>query len=233
MDKIFEQWTIDGELTPELIKRKQELDQAMEVELAEVDAGRGQQWVPKPRQYADIQNKYAELWEQELTDAGYLVRPVFESWYDELSRLNQSRLRESEEAPVLRTFGRKTYNLANMDELDAWFKANFEFQQQRYPGKYRTAGSINSKWLKLRASIARNLLTSLQAEGVTNPQIIDRLERITNTGTKLSRAFTKDELDTLFAEFAISLSARYNAKEMQTINKDLDALKQKLLNREL
>lgn len=161
---------------------------------------------------------YEDLWEDEI--------PVTEATLPEEETTNVAD-------PLIRTFGRKTYNLANMDELDAWFKANFEFQQKRYPGKYRNAGSINSKWLKLRASIARNLLTSLQADGVTNPQVIDRLERITNTGTKLSRVFTEDELNTLFSEFALKLSARYNAKEMQTVNKDLDALKQKLLNREI
>lgn len=96
MNNIFEQCTVDGELTPELIKRKQELDQSMEAELAEVEAGRGQQWVPKERQYAEIHHKYEELWEQELTDAGYFIRPVFESlekpsfedWYEELNKIN-------------------------------------------------------------------------------------------------------------------------------------------------
>lgn len=88
MDKIFEQCTVDGELTPELITRKQELDNAMEAELAVIDAGRGQMWVPKERQYADVRQKYEDIWEQELIDAGYFVRPVFENWYDELSKLN-------------------------------------------------------------------------------------------------------------------------------------------------
>lgn len=88
MSKIFEQCTVDGELTPELITRKQELDNAMEAEIAEIDAGRGQLWVPKERQYADVRQKYEDIWEQELIDAGYFVRPVFENWYDELSKLN-------------------------------------------------------------------------------------------------------------------------------------------------
>lgn len=88
MNKIFEQCTVDGELTPELITRKQELDNAMEAEIAEIDAGRGQLWVPKERQYADVRQKYEDIWEQELIDAGYFVRPVFENWYDELSKLN-------------------------------------------------------------------------------------------------------------------------------------------------
>lgn len=96
MNKIFEQCIVDGELTPELIKRKAELDQSMEAELAEVEAGRGRMWVPKQTQYAEIYQKYEDTWEQELTDAGYVVRPVFESlekptfgdWYEELNKIN-------------------------------------------------------------------------------------------------------------------------------------------------
>jgi hypothetical protein len=92
MDKIFEQCTVDGELTPELIERKQELDDLMEVELSEIEAGYGNMWVSKEKQYAEIRQKYDDIWEQELTDAGYFVRPVFESveqWYDTLSKLNK------------------------------------------------------------------------------------------------------------------------------------------------
>lgn len=88
MKKVIEQCVVDGELTPELVKRKQELDSAMEAELAVIEAGRGQMWVPKERQYADVRQKYDDMWEQELIDAGYFVRPVFEDWYDELSKLN-------------------------------------------------------------------------------------------------------------------------------------------------
>lgn len=88
MKKVIEQCVVDGELTPELVKRKQELDSAMEAELAAIEAGRGQMWVPKERQYADVRQKYDDMWEQELIDAGYFVRPVFEDWYDELSKLN-------------------------------------------------------------------------------------------------------------------------------------------------
>lgn len=79
MTNIFEQCTVDGELTPELIKRKQELDDAMEAELADIDAGKGRMWVTKERQFADIRQKYDDIWEQELADAGYVVRPIFES----------------------------------------------------------------------------------------------------------------------------------------------------------
>ncbi len=91
MNKLFEQYTIDGDLTPELIRRKQELDSEMEAELSEIEAGRGSIWVPKERQYSDIRQKYASIWEQELIDAGYFIRPVFESfvdWYEELNKLD-------------------------------------------------------------------------------------------------------------------------------------------------
>ncbi len=97
MNTIFEQCTVDGELTPELIKRKQEIDQLVDYEISEVEAGRGQQWQPKEKQYAEIRQKYDDIWEQELEDAGYVVRPVFESvektafedWYEELNKINK------------------------------------------------------------------------------------------------------------------------------------------------
>lgn len=94
MTNIFEQCTVDGELTPELIKRKQELDTNMEAELEAIDADKGNIWVPKERQYAEVRQKYEVAWEQELEKAGYMVRPIFESveqWYDTLSSLNEGK----------------------------------------------------------------------------------------------------------------------------------------------
>ena len=93
MEKIFERCAYDGELTPDLIKRQQELNDAMEAEIAEIEAGRGRMWAPRELQVAEVQNKYEEIWEQELADAGYMLRPVFESieqWYDALSKLNEA-----------------------------------------------------------------------------------------------------------------------------------------------
>ena len=98
MNNIFEQCAIDGELTPELLKRKQELDQSMEAELSEIEADKGNKWLPKEKHYAEIRQKYEDAWEQELTDAGYVVRPIFESiekptfedWYEELSKLHEA-----------------------------------------------------------------------------------------------------------------------------------------------
>ena len=96
MNNIFEQCIVDGELTPELIKRKQEIDKQIDYEISEIEAGRGKQWQPKEKQYAEVRQKYDDIWEQELSDAGYIVRPVFESvdsfseWYEELSKLNEA-----------------------------------------------------------------------------------------------------------------------------------------------
>jgi hypothetical protein len=183
------------------------------------------------------------MWEQELADAGYFLRPTFEEleaedWYDELWKdeipTGEDSLNEEEATntsdPLIRTFGRKTYNLANPDELNAWVTANFEFQQKRYPDKYRNNGSINSRWLRLRANIARNLLATLEAEGVTNPQVIDRLQRIIDTGTKLSNYFTNDELNELFSEFVLKLSAKLPEKKLAAVRKKLDSIKQDLIN---
>ena len=96
MNKIFEQCAIDKELTPELMKRKAELDQQLEAELDKIDRNSTLTWVTKQRQSTDLQAAYEDIWEKELTDAGYIVRPVFESiekpsfedWYEELNKIN-------------------------------------------------------------------------------------------------------------------------------------------------
>lgn len=108
MNKIFEQCTVDGELTPELVKRKQELDQALSVELDKIDKAGWLSWVAKQRYATELQQEYEELWEKELTDAGYLVRPVFEGkdnaefgdWYEDLNKLYDSPEKLTEAKPV-------------------------------------------------------------------------------------------------------------------------------------
>lgn len=133
MNKLFEQCTVDGELTPELIKRKQELDQELEAELAAVDAYRGSRWVPKELQCADIQQKYEKMWEQELVDAGYLVRPVFEdaeSWYDELSKLHEAET-PAVETPEVDPFAE--FNLSSsVEEALSNFSQDFELEYSGY-----------------------------------------------------------------------------------------------------
>ena len=104
MDELFNQYEVDGELTSELIKYKAELIQNMNNELSKVEADRSsyiwsedeKQFIYKDALYAKIKQKYTDLWLQALTNAGYLVRPVFESiekpsfeeWYEELNRIN-------------------------------------------------------------------------------------------------------------------------------------------------
>lgn len=97
---IFEQCTVDGELTPELIKRKQELDKARDEEISAIKGNEYKwlngQWVSNETLASTIRQKYDDIWEQELSDAGYIVRPIFESadsfseWYEELSKLNEA-----------------------------------------------------------------------------------------------------------------------------------------------
>lgn len=75
---------------------------------------------------------------------------------------------------VLRTFGRKTYNLADTNELFAWWRANLEFQMKRYPDRYKGyRGNIND--YKLHVTIANNLIAKLQADGVTDEKIFKEL----------------------------------------------------------
>lgn len=100
MDLLLGQYTVDGELAPELLTRKAELEQEMETEIASIK-GDGYkyvegQWLSNEQLIARMRQKYSDLWQQELTQAGYLVRPVFESlerpsfgdWYEELNKIN-------------------------------------------------------------------------------------------------------------------------------------------------
>jgi hypothetical protein len=155
-------------------------------------------------------------------------------WEDEVPATEEALAEEEtvETAdPLIRTFGRKTYNLANPDELDAWVDANFEFQQKRYPYKYRDAEGITSNWFRLRSRVAKNLLSKLQAEGVDNPQVIKQLQdRATSIGSRLATPFAEDELNKLFADFTQKLSVYFDAKEVRMINTDLNKLKQKLFD---
>lgn len=141
MDKIFEQCTVDRELTPELIKRKQELDDLMEVELSEIEAGYGNMWVPKERQYADVRQKYDDLWEQELTDAGYFVRPVFESverWYDKLNQL-------SEEAVIEDPFAEFNLSTSVEEALDN-YSYDFEIEYAGFTDEWEEPRFDPSSW---------------------------------------------------------------------------------------
>ena len=128
--------------------------------------------------------------------------------------------------PLVRTFGRKTYNLANREELDAWFKANYEFQQKRYPSRYRDSeGDITSNWLKLRATIAKNLIASLEADGVTDPDILDYLRNKVKVGSGLGKVFREDEVSKILT----SMTSALTSEEKKLIKPELEAIKQKLL----
>ena len=128
--------------------------------------------------------------------------------------------------PLIRTFGKKTYDLSNRDELNAWFEANYEFQQKRYPSKYRDSeGDITSNWLKLRATIANNLLTSLEAEGVTDPDILGYLQNKAKVGSGLGKVFREEEVYKILA----SMTSALTVEEKKLIKPELESIKKKLL----
>jgi hypothetical protein len=93
--------------------------------------------------------------------------------------LRHKSLREAEDTAgaVIRTFGRKSYNLADTDELYAWWKAQVEFQMKRYPNRYAgRRGDITGS--RLRITLANNLIAKLEAEGVTDQNIFRTLRGI-------------------------------------------------------
>jgi hypothetical protein len=87
--------------------------------------------------------------------------------------------------PVIRTFGRKTYNLADTNELFAWWRANLEFQMKRYPDKYKGYRGVTNDY-KLHTTIANNLIKALKADGVTDDKIFKELENMAGGNSKLA-----------------------------------------------
>ena len=85
-----------------------------------------------------------------------------------------------EDAPsssaVLKTFGRKTYDISKKDELEDWVNANVEFQMKRYPDRYSPnndggrpdmypEGKFNA--YSIRSNVLNNLLDSLVKDSST------------------------------------------------------------------
>jgi hypothetical protein len=135
-----------------------------------------------------------------------------------------------ESTPIIRTFGKKTYDLSKPDELRAWFEANYEFQKQRHPDRYAAYDPArglrqNSNRQNLRATIAKNLLASLEAEGVTDPDIIGRLQELADTNAWFGRLFRDGEIDRTIED----MTAKLTKEEKQSIRPELDSIRQKLI----
>lgn len=102
---------------------------------------------------------------------------------------------EADMNPYLKTFGRKTYDLTNKDELKAWIETNAEFQMKRYPGRYTmepgaepAVGDGGERALQLRSTIIRNLCDKLEAEGVDRDLLLSaRDELYTSLGASIDR----------------------------------------------
>lgn len=121
-----------------------------------------------------------DLWEDDID---------FEDFYADRDRkLKATKDTEAESIstnPVIRTFGRKTYNLADTNELFAWWRANLEFQMKRYPNKYKGYRGVTNDY-KLHTTIANNLIKALKADGVTDEKIFKELEDMAVGNTKLA-----------------------------------------------
>jgi hypothetical protein len=81
---------------------------------------------------------------------------------------------EDVDTSVIKTFGRKTYDLSKDDELDAWIEANVAFQVKRYPTKYDGEADRAHDFFTsderidgLRHHIISNLANKLEANGVS------------------------------------------------------------------
>ena len=93
---LLDNVVVNKDLTPELAKRKAELAWGLDLELDRINLNAGLAWTAKQKQSAEAQQRYVDTWEQELTDAGYVVHPMFESlekvvfedWYEELNKIN-------------------------------------------------------------------------------------------------------------------------------------------------
>ena len=83
---------------------------------------------------------------------------------------------EEASKPVLKTFGRKTYDISKKDELEAWVDANVEFQMKRHPDRYSPdyddgvpdlypQGDFNA--YSVRSNVLENLLDTLAKDPST------------------------------------------------------------------
>lgn len=127
----------------------------------------------------DLVATYPEL-EDEAPESDTVVSP--DSHQGE--RIFSNNLDTS--APVIRTFGRKRYNLADTNELFAWWRANLEFQMKRHPDRYKGKTGDSNDY-KLHATIAKNLIARLKAEGVVNEKIFSELEGMAKGSTAMAK----------------------------------------------
>lgn len=156
---------------------------------------------------------------------------VIEAALTPAKKLSEEMITEAASTPVIKTFGRKTYDLSKPDELDAWFEANYAFQKQRYPDRYADSDPArgirqNSNRQNLRATIAKNLLASLEADGVTDPDIIGRLQELADTNAWFGRFFRDGEIDRTIED----MTAKLTKEEKQLIRPELDSIRQKLIS---
>lgn len=152
-----------------------------------------------------------------LADEGYInLLVAYEIPYNITETVETSnKLSESTSTPIIKTFGRKTYDLSNKDDLWQWYDANVRFQVRRHPNSYRGDGSKLAD-ASLKLNIARNLIASLKKDGVNDPELFSTLERFAlhQQGRKDSAAnrphnlqYARQEITELVNNFLASLAS--------------------------
>ena len=83
---------------------------------------------------------------------------------------------EAASNPMLKTFGKKTYDISKKDELEAWVNANVDFQMKRHPDRYSPdndggmsniypLGKFNT--YTVRSNVLNNLLDNIAKDEST------------------------------------------------------------------
>ena len=78
MNTFTEDFAFSDELSPELLEIKAELDRELEDKLNAIDAMQHLNWVQKQKATAEAQQAHDDALSKCLTDAGVVVRPMFE-----------------------------------------------------------------------------------------------------------------------------------------------------------
>lgn len=143
--------------------------------------------------------------------------------------------------PVLKQFGRKTYDISKKDALEAWVNANVEFQMKRHPARYDSSNTGDNPNLypegewntrTVRIDILHNLLDTLSVEPSTKVVRDNIWELITDTA-KESQKKVKAFYDARAAETNSAKSAGDVEEAYQITKAELKEMIKAALREEL
>lgn len=122
---------------------------------------------------------------------------------------------------VIKTFGKKTYDISKKDELEAWVNANAEFQMKRYPDRYAKNSNDGlypeGEWniRELRIDIMHNLLDTLPVEPSTKVVRDNIWDLIVDTAKE-----SQKQLKAFYGEKSPAVNVEAEAEEAPQITKD-------------